>query len=882
MTISSEVRKAGPYTGNNVTSSFPFAFKVFSSADLYVLKTTLSTGADTELTLTTDYTVSLNADQNATPGGTITLTAGALASTYSVTITSQLEYKQPTDLTNQGGFYPSVITDALDRLTILAQQLYEKINKTLKLSISTPNDVSTDLPAPVAGRVLGWSADGKNIENKYIGTSQETLALLETSAGSSFIGHSYPEYSAGLITGAISINSSERIIDAFYLPSDGADWTPALQRALNAIGSGGHLLITSGTKSITSTPTFYLISCGKIKFQNGAILSPTAGSSFIIDAEIVAGNYKIFDTGRPCIALHCDASTSVYGWSYQFQLDDVGKSIYFPFGGAEIGYAPVGNFVKNRLGFLTSVESFINANQITIASPITTAIRQDYVVDSIFAPSNTGIAIVGNGTFEFTKKVGISNVEWFGALTNSSGQDNSGAFSKAMWCFTRRYGGGNLHFPGNYYEQTRDITIDVHEMELTGRFGKTILKRANGIPLEQMNNIRTVWRGRYGGGGQVKSSENWSSGSWLPSSGSTSPKWLGDWYLISSLVLDRIQIDGNKANQPSLAAGTGIDSWDAGFSALYCSKVLIKNTCSFVNCLRWGAALSTLSNDSSVEDGTYFENNGEGDFYAETSSNIHCGSIVSKNSPSAGWNMGAVTFLHISGGSVNSPKCTGSGNGIYLRDGCSDITVNIGKQKSILGKALWMKDESLGSNRLKRITVNGGSSDSCASTFEIGYVDGLILNNVIGTNNSGNGGYIYQCTDFNVSDNSVKGATVDIVIDAGTVNGVIKDNNNNVKLQGTSSTYITVETPEGYTFTDTSSGTGYLAAITRPNYGDGKGRHKFSSGGVDFSGAIYSNPLVIGASYYWTEVATGKFRTKTIAAGFPSADNDGTVVGTQV
>jgi len=39
MTISSEVRKAGPYDGNDVTTSFPFSFKVFSADDVVVVLT---------------------------------------------------------------------------------------------------------------------------------------------------------------------------------------------------------------------------------------------------------------------------------------------------------------------------------------------------------------------------------------------------------------------------------------------------------------------------------------------------------------------------------------------------------------------------------------------------------------------------------------------------------------------------------------------------------------------------------------------------------------------------------------------------------------------------------------------------------------------------
>ena len=75
MTIASSTRKAGPFTGDDASTVFAFSFKVFSASDLYVVKAVAATGAETVLTLTTDYTVSLNADQNNSPGGTVTLTS---------------------------------------------------------------------------------------------------------------------------------------------------------------------------------------------------------------------------------------------------------------------------------------------------------------------------------------------------------------------------------------------------------------------------------------------------------------------------------------------------------------------------------------------------------------------------------------------------------------------------------------------------------------------------------------------------------------------------------------------------------------------------------------------------------------------------------------
>ena len=54
MTISSTTRKAGPFTGNGVTVAFPFAFKVFTVADVLVVQAVTATGIETTKTLTTD------------------------------------------------------------------------------------------------------------------------------------------------------------------------------------------------------------------------------------------------------------------------------------------------------------------------------------------------------------------------------------------------------------------------------------------------------------------------------------------------------------------------------------------------------------------------------------------------------------------------------------------------------------------------------------------------------------------------------------------------------------------------------------------------------------------------------------------------------------
>lgn len=187
MTISSQTRKAGPFVGNGTVATFPFTFKVFQASDLQLVKLNSTTNVETQLVLTTDYTVSLNANQNTNPGGTITLTAGVLPTGYKLTITTNIAPLQAVDLTNSGGFYPSVINAALDKLTILVQQIIERAGRTLTLPLSTPTDVSASLPAPQANAFIGWDQTGKALQN-YDNQSLATVVAYGTAKGDIFAG----------------------------------------------------------------------------------------------------------------------------------------------------------------------------------------------------------------------------------------------------------------------------------------------------------------------------------------------------------------------------------------------------------------------------------------------------------------------------------------------------------------------------------------------------------------------------------------------------------------------------------------------------------------------------------------------------------------------
>ena len=253
MTISSTVRIAGPYIGSGAATVFPFAFKVFAAAEMQVAKLNTTSNVEIILVLNTDYTVQLNGDQNGTPGGTITLPA-VLASGYNLTITSDIANLQPTDLTNQGGFYPEVITDALDRATIQIQQL-DQNNRAIKIPLSDGVlDMTTPVVAARANKYLAFDAAGLPVVSAGTGSDPALRTDLANatalSAGSRLSGFRQTGTGATARTVDAKLKDTVSVKD-FGAVGDGVtDDAAAIQAAITA--TTGTLYFPRGTYRVNT------------------------------------------------------------------------------------------------------------------------------------------------------------------------------------------------------------------------------------------------------------------------------------------------------------------------------------------------------------------------------------------------------------------------------------------------------------------------------------------------------------------------------------------------------------------------------------------------------------------------------------------------------
>lgn len=149
------------------TGPYAFTFEILAASDIAVYK------GDTLLTLTTDYTVTINA--NGTGSVTLVVTAG----TSNITIVGSKTIQRTTDFTTGGDFFANTLNDELDAQTIFIQQVAETAERGMKAPVTDPTDINMTLPrkADRAGKYLAFDANG-NPEPGPTSTNVDDVAAI--------------------------------------------------------------------------------------------------------------------------------------------------------------------------------------------------------------------------------------------------------------------------------------------------------------------------------------------------------------------------------------------------------------------------------------------------------------------------------------------------------------------------------------------------------------------------------------------------------------------------------------------------------------------------------------------------------------------------------
>ena len=160
------------FEGNNVATSFPFAFPFLDKDHIKVFRRT-GNGQETQLSEGADYSLTA-------PGssGTVTypVSGSPLAVGESLTVIRQVPLDQTTAYQNQGAFYPKNHEDSFDKLTMIAQQVTGNTDGAIRIPVTQVETTNQVLPQPGdrALKILGFTGDGSVTVS---GTT--TLAMLD-------------------------------------------------------------------------------------------------------------------------------------------------------------------------------------------------------------------------------------------------------------------------------------------------------------------------------------------------------------------------------------------------------------------------------------------------------------------------------------------------------------------------------------------------------------------------------------------------------------------------------------------------------------------------------------------------------------------------------
>jgi hypothetical protein len=147
--------------GNGLTTSFDFIFPVPNLSELFVYFT--AAGASPVPLSQSQYSVTGIGTPN---GGAVNypLSGSPIPSGSSLTIQREVPYVQLTSLVDQSGYYPNVVENALDYLTMQTQQLAEQQLLTLTVPLES-SLANLQLPnkASRANELVGFDSSGNAV-----------------------------------------------------------------------------------------------------------------------------------------------------------------------------------------------------------------------------------------------------------------------------------------------------------------------------------------------------------------------------------------------------------------------------------------------------------------------------------------------------------------------------------------------------------------------------------------------------------------------------------------------------------------------------------------------------------------------------------------------
>lgn len=302
------------YTGNGTTTAFAVPFAFFAAGDLEVIERVVATGVETTKALTTDYTVSGG------NGSTGTVNAFfAPASSVTWTIRRVTAAVQTLDLVSNNPFPSASLELALDRATVVSQELQRDLGRGV-LVPKSESGVTLPSSTARAGLFLAFDALGTPIPaigptGTGIAVSSYGATLVNTADAAAARTVLNAVNKAGdTMTGRLNLGDAVQYID---IAAGNPLWAWDANDYILFNRTTNLLSIVIGAVSRASVSATGIITCAALAPSNPVT---TRGNLGLPDPQqgganiLVNGGFDVWQSGTSiAIAASTTATASVYG-----------------------------------------------------------------------------------------------------------------------------------------------------------------------------------------------------------------------------------------------------------------------------------------------------------------------------------------------------------------------------------------------------------------------------------------------------------------------------------------------------------------------------------------------------------------------------------------
>lgn len=297
MTIAATPRRSPVYTGNGVATTYAFSFKVLDATTLVVTVADANDLNSAVLVNGVDYTVTLNPDQDASPGGEIAY--AGLPVGHRLVITSATDASQPTALTNLGQFHANVIEAALDRIVIQHQQQQEQLDRCVKVVATSEQDPTTLLDNAVTSTsnyATAAAASASAAQTARTGAEAALDAFDDRYLGAKASDPTTDNDGNPLIDGALYWNTATKRMRIYSLAT--TSWGPFPATAADvAVTPAGNIVATDAQAAIEELDTEKVAKAGDT--MTGALNVPmvVTDSPLSFRNKIINGGFDVWQRG---------------------------------------------------------------------------------------------------------------------------------------------------------------------------------------------------------------------------------------------------------------------------------------------------------------------------------------------------------------------------------------------------------------------------------------------------------------------------------------------------------------------------------------------------------------------------------------------------------